>query len=56
VSLPSRRTVPWASIFRGLSEKYGWTAEEISRLTMYQALVYSGCWCPEDIWQKQDAK
>jgi hypothetical protein len=39
-----------------MSERYGWTPEQIGTLTMYQALTWAGMWCPEDIWQKQDAK
>jgi hypothetical protein len=39
-----------------LAEKYHWTPQQVEALTLYQALVYSGFWCPEDIWQKQDVK
>jgi len=45
--------VPWASIYRNLAEKYGWTFQAISELTMYQALVAAGAWCPEDITFKK---
>lgn len=49
---PSRRTVPWAKVYRGLAEKYGWSFEYIGSLTMYQAFVASGFWCPEDIFRE----
>jgi len=49
--IPSRRTIPWATVIRGLCEKYGWTPDDVGRLTMYQAMVMAGLWCPEDIWQ-----
>jgi hypothetical protein len=39
--------IPWAKIFIGLSEKYGWTPDQISKLTLYQASVYLGALCPE---------
>jgi hypothetical protein len=51
--MPTRRTVPWAAVFRGLAERYHWTPSTIAGLTMYEALVYLGYWCPEDIFQKQ---
>jgi len=51
--LPSRRTVPWAKIFRGLAEKHGWTPDQIGKLTIYQAFVFCGMWCPEDIWREE---
>lgn len=41
--------IPWAKVYRNLAEKYGWTFEDISKLTMYQALVAAGAWCPEDV-------
>jgi hypothetical protein len=40
-------------VFRNLAEKYGWTFEEIGRMTMYQVLVAAGAWCPEDIFEKR---
>jgi hypothetical protein len=41
--------VPWAKLYRNLAQEYGWTFEQIGEMTMYQALVAAGAWCPEDI-------
>jgi phage shock protein PspC (stress-responsive transcriptional regulator) len=49
VNLQTRRTMPWAPIFRGLAERYGWSPDVIAGLTMYQALMYCGFRCPEDV-------
>jgi hypothetical protein len=43
-------------VFRALSEKYGWTPGQIGELTLYQAMVWAGMWCPEDIWTKQEQR
>lgn len=53
VFMPGSRTeeatrIPWASLFRGLSDRYGWTWEQIGQMTMYSALVALGGKCPED--------
>lgn len=51
--MKTRRTIPWAVVFRGLAEKFHWTPTTISELTMYQALIYLGYWSPEDIFQQR---
>ena len=51
--MQTRRTVPWAMVFRGLCEKYHWTPDTVASLTMYQALIYLGYWAPEDIFQQK---
>lgn len=45
-SRPSR--IPWAAIYRQLSEKYNWTPSQISELTLYQLAILTGAKVPED--------
>lgn len=52
----TRRTIPWAAVFRNLAERYHWTFQQIGDLTMYQTMVAAGAWAPEDIFfrKRQD--
>jgi len=36
----SSRPIPWRQIFVTLAKEYGWTADEIGRLTFAQVWVY----------------
>lgn len=40
--------IPWANLLRSLSEKFGWTWDTISEMTLYSALAANGGICPED--------
>jgi hypothetical protein len=34
--------IPWRQLFLGLARRYGWTPQQIGRLTLAQAATYSG--------------
>jgi len=39
--------IPWAKVYKNLSLAYGWTPQEINKMTLYQIAMYSGVIVPE---------
>lgn len=35
-----QRPIPWRRIYLALADRYGWTAEQVSRLTLAQLWLY----------------